>query len=81
MSKMTGLCFLGTMFIPINVVINTMVMGHQGSSQYLAGLGLGSAVIGLYAAFSWTFSSGSGVIISQQFGQGEYRMCQVYANR
>ena len=61
---MTGLCFLGTMFIPINVAINTSVLGHEGNSNYLAGLGLGSAVIGMYSAFSWTFSAGSGVIIS-----------------
>ena len=27
--KLSSMCFLGTMFIPINVVVNTAVMGHQ----------------------------------------------------
>ena len=79
--KMGSMCFIGTMFIPVNVVVNTMVLGHEADSRYLAGLGLGSATVGMYAAFSWTFSQGAAVIIAQAYGQEEHRMCQVYANR
>ena len=79
--KMSTMCFLGTMFIPINVVVNTMVLGHATDAYSLAGLGLGSATVGIYGAFSWAFSQGAAVVISQAFGQEEHRMCQVYANR
>ena len=62
--KMSTLCFLGTMFIPINVVVNTMVLGHNSDPHLLGGLGLGSATVGMYGAFSWAFSQGGAVVIS-----------------
>ena len=65
---MASMCFIGTMFIPINVVVNTAILGHEVDSIYLAALGLGSATTGIYGAFSWAYTQGAAQMIAQAYG-------------
>ena len=76
------ICFLGTIFHPIYTVVNAMILGHEADPLPLAGLGLGSLTIGICSlSLHWNFGTGSGIAIGQAFGQEEFRMCAVYANR
>ena len=80
--KIALLSFAGTFFHPSYQMVNAMVLGHHTSPQQLAGIGLGSLTVGLLSlSIHYSFATGSGVAIAPAFGQGELRLCAVYANR
>ena len=74
--------FFGVMFHPMYTIVNAIILGHEDDHTLLAGLGLGSLTLGICSlSLHWNFGTGSGVAIGQAFGQEEFRMCAVYANR
>ena len=80
--KIALLSFAGTFFHPSYQMVNAMVLGHTTDPQQLGGVGLGSLTVGLLSlSIHYSFATGSGVAIAPAFGQGEKRLCAVYANR
>ena len=74
--------FAGVIFHPVYSMVNAMVLGHEADHMPLAGLGLGQLTLGICSlSIHWNFGTGSAIAIGQAFGQGEHRMCAVYANR
>jgi Na+-driven multidrug efflux pump len=63
-------------------VINTAFVGHLGSQQMMAGVGLANMflnVTGLSVCFG--INNILNTLVSQAFGLDNYRMCGVYMNR
>ena len=63
-------------------VVNTVFVGHLGDEVKLAGVGMANMYINiLILSISYGLSSSLNTLISQSYGQKDYRLCGIYLNR
>ncbi|CDW84612.1 na+-driven multidrug efflux pump [Stylonychia lemnae] len=73
---------IGMVFHPAYHICNSIILGHDEDPRLLASLGLGGLTISIFLlSVGISFCGSLDTLISQAFGQKDFRLCGIYLNR
>eukprot|EP00347_Sterkiella_histriomuscorum_P010943 403374339 len=73
---------IGMVFHPAYHICNSIILGHSDDTKLLASLGLGGITISIFLlSIGISFCGSLDTLISQAYGQQDFRLCGIYLNR
>lgn len=81
LAKFSVMPILGACLMPFFSILNTGVCGYLGDPNILAGYGLGSLTIAVFATSTLVQLSSMQTLIGQTNGSKDYRLARIYLHR